>query len=86
MPSGMFYVSNYNILTLQILVGCSWHISDLKDSRGRYSALLNMYNLHGTRVQSPDVQDKHGVRIHVGDYKTKLKEGMIVELEVILKL
>ncbi|KAG2040123.1 hypothetical protein BDR03DRAFT_950351 [Suillus americanus] len=49
-------------------VGRSWRISDLEDSRGRYSALLNT------------------VHIHVGDYKTKLKEGMIIELEVILKL
>ncbi|KAG1721369.1 uncharacterized protein EDB91DRAFT_1088475 [Suillus paluster] len=64
----------------------SWHICDLKDSRGQYSALLNTYDLHGTRVQSPDDRDEHSVHIHVSDYKTKLKEGMIVELEVILKL
>ncbi|KAG1811777.1 uncharacterized protein BJ212DRAFT_1483507 [Suillus subaureus] len=63
-----------------------WRICDLEDSKRHYSALLNTYDLRGTRVQSPDVRDEHGVRIHVSDYKTKLKEGAIVELEVILKL
>lgn len=63
-----------------------WRICDLEDSKGRYSALLNTYDLRGTRVQSPDVCDEHGVRIHVSEYKTKLTEGTIVELEVILKL
>ncbi|KAG1803852.1 uncharacterized protein HD556DRAFT_1484364 [Suillus plorans] len=61
-------------------------ICDLEDSKGHYSALLNTYDLRGTRVQSPDVRDEHGVRIHVSEYKTKLTEGTIVELEVILKL
>ncbi|KAG1735269.1 uncharacterized protein EDB91DRAFT_560764 [Suillus paluster] len=65
----------------------SWRICDLEDSKGRYSALLNKYNhLRGTAVQTPDVRDEHGARIHVSDYKTKLKEGAIVELEVILRL
>ncbi|KAG1904460.1 uncharacterized protein F5891DRAFT_1207513 [Suillus fuscotomentosus] len=63
-----------------------WRICDLEDSKGRYSALLNTYDLRGTRVQSPDVHDEHGVQIHVSEYKTKLMEGAIVELEVILKL
>ncbi|KAG2039652.1 hypothetical protein BDR03DRAFT_980585 [Suillus americanus] len=63
-----------------------WCICDLKDLKRHYSALLNMYDLRGTRVQSPNVWDEHGVHIHVSDYKTKFKEGAIVELEVILKL
>ncbi|KAG2158687.1 uncharacterized protein EDB93DRAFT_1119816 [Suillus bovinus] len=67
-------------------LGRRWCICDLEDSKRRYSALLNTYDLRGTWVQSPDVRDEHGVGIHVGDYKTKLEEGAIVELEVILKL
>jgi hypothetical protein len=63
-----------------------WRISDLEDSRGRYSGLLNMYDLRGTRVVSPDVRDEKGVRIHVSEYNSKFKEGAIIELEVILKL
>lgn len=68
------------------MLGRHWRICDLEDSKGRYSALLNTYDLRGTRVESPDVRDEHGVRIHVSDYKKKLKDGAIVELEVILKL
>ncbi|KAG1769754.1 hypothetical protein EDD22DRAFT_948726 [Suillus occidentalis] len=66
--------------------GRHWRICDLEDSKGHYSALLNTYDLHGTRVESPDIRDEHGVRIHVSDYKKKLTDGAIVELEVILKL
>jgi hypothetical protein len=54
--------------------------------RGRYSGLLNTYDLRGTRVVFPDVRDEKGVRIHVSEYNSKLKEGAIIELEVILKL
>lgn len=82
--NGMFCVlSHDSILTIQTIAE---HICDLEDTRGRYSALLNTYDLRGTKVLSPDVRDEHGVRIHVSDYKNKLKEGMIVELSVILKL
>ncbi|KAG2143534.1 quinon protein alcohol dehydrogenase-like superfamily [Suillus bovinus] len=66
--------------------GRSWCICDLEDSKGCYSALLTTYDLCGMRVQSPDICDERGVQIHVSEYKTKLKEGSIVELEVILKL
>ncbi|KAG2040731.1 hypothetical protein BDR03DRAFT_979950 [Suillus americanus] len=88
--NGAFYVMvsrhlSYKVLIVHML-GRWWRICNLKDSKRHYSALLNTYDLHGTRVQSPNVRDKHGVRIHVSDYKTKLKEGAIVELEVILKL
>lgn len=68
------------------MLGRHWRICDLEDSKGRYSTLLNTYDLRGTRVESPDVRDEHGVRIHVSDYKKKLTDGAIVELEVILKL
>ncbi|KAG2146100.1 uncharacterized protein EDB93DRAFT_1337664 [Suillus bovinus] len=66
--------------------GRSWCICDLEDSKGCYSALLTTYDLCGMRVQSLDICDERGVQIHVSEYKTKLKEGSIVELEVILKL
>ena len=66
--------------------GRLWRISDLEDSRGRYSGLLNTYDLRSTRVVSPDVRDEKGVRIHVSEYNPKLKEGAIIELEVIVKL
>jgi hypothetical protein len=62
-----------------------WRISDLEDSRGRYSGLLNTYYLHGIRVISLDVRDEKGVHIHVSEYNSKLKEGAII-LEVIAKL
>jgi hypothetical protein len=37
-------------------------------------------------VESPNVRDEKGARIHVSEYKTKLNQDAIVELEVILKL
>ncbi|KAG0697616.1 hypothetical protein DFH29DRAFT_878604 [Suillus ampliporus] len=42
-----------------------WHNCDLEDSKGQYSALLNTYDLRGTRFQSPDVWDEHGIHIHL---------------------
>ena len=56
-----------------------------RTSQGRYSGVLNTYDLRGTRIVSPDVRDEKGIRIHVSEYNPKLKEGAIIELEVILK-
>ncbi|KAG1873152.1 hypothetical protein F4604DRAFT_776883 [Suillus subluteus] len=42
--------------------------------------------LGDTRVDSPDVRNEHGVLLNVNDYRTKLQDGDIVEVEVILKL
>jgi hypothetical protein len=58
----------------------------LERVRSRYSGLLNTYDMRGTRVVSPDVCDEKGVRIHVSEYNSKLKEGASIELEVILTL
>ena len=66
--------------------GRLWRISDLEDSRGHYFGLLNTSDLRSTRIVSPDVRDEKGIRIHVSEYSSKLKEGAIIELEVILKL
>ena len=56
----------------------------LERARSRYSGLLNTYDMRGTRVVSPDVRYEKGVRIHVSENNSKLKEGAIIELEVIL--
>ncbi|KAG0705980.1 hypothetical protein DFH29DRAFT_872713 [Suillus ampliporus] len=63
-------------------------LSKARANAKKYSQVLveNEGKKSNGMVQSPDVRDEHGVHIHVSDYKTKLKEGMIVKLEVILKL
>jgi len=58
----------------------------LERAGSRYFGLLNTYDMRGTRVVSADVRDEKGVRIHTSEYNSKLKEGAIIELDVILTL
>ncbi|KIK80933.1 hypothetical protein PAXRUDRAFT_763809 [Paxillus rubicundulus Ve08.2h10] len=67
--------------------GGQWKISDLKDPQGRYARLLNSHpTLHDTSVITPNVQDGKGVLIPPGEYASKLHDGDIVKVEIILKL
>ncbi|KAG1783848.1 hypothetical protein EV702DRAFT_18839 [Suillus placidus] len=59
-------------------------LRDLYDPDNRYSGLAQ---LGDTKVDSPDVRNEHGVEVlNVGEYMTKLQDGDVVEVEVILKL
>ncbi|KAF8833585.1 hypothetical protein BDN67DRAFT_1006308 [Paxillus ammoniavirescens] len=61
--------------------------SSILMSPSRYAGLLNSHPaLHDASVISPNVQDGKGVLILPGEYASKLHDGDIVEVQIILKL
>ncbi|KAI6004332.1 hypothetical protein EDC04DRAFT_2611660 [Pisolithus marmoratus] len=62
-------------------------ISDLPDPHGRYAGLLKTYGeLTEAKVTTPDVCDRQGLPITPAKYDSKISDGDIVKVEVILKL
>ncbi|KAG2128637.1 uncharacterized protein EDB93DRAFT_1108926 [Suillus bovinus] len=75
-------------LTLQITqVSFREHMKMVRKGRKMQAVAdkCNLDNVLFRNPQSPDIHDERGVQIHVSEYKTKLKEGSIVELEMMLQ-
>ncbi|KAI5980528.1 hypothetical protein EDC04DRAFT_2917868 [Pisolithus marmoratus] len=63
-----------------------WQFDDMPDPESRYASLKNSHDLKDVTVQSPDVFDTNGVFIHAAEYNTKLHDGQVMEVDVILRL
>jgi hypothetical protein len=61
-------------------------ISDMPDPKGIYASVIGNADFSKTYVDIPDVCDGHGVLITPADYEKKLYSGMIVMVNVLLKL
>ncbi|KAI6038310.1 hypothetical protein EDC04DRAFT_3023520 [Pisolithus marmoratus] len=58
----------------------------MPDPESRYASLKNSHDLKDVTVQSPDVFDANGMFIHTAEYNTKLHDGQVVEVDIILHL
>ena len=55
-------------------------------SRSCYDELVKAFSLLGVTVNAPDVRDRDGNLIALGEYSTNITDGDIVEIEVVPKL
>ena len=60
-----------------------WH---MPDPQNRFSNLLADRDFTNVKIIVPDVRDGNGALIHPGEYAQKLKTGMVVTVDVVLKM
>ena len=58
----------------------------MPDPQNRFSNLLADRDFTNVKISVPEVRDGDGILIHPGEYMQKLKTGMVVTVDVVLKL